>query len=310
MHGEAREIAVDIVRADGTRLPALVNSVLGRGDGECPACIRTAVFDATDRRAYERELLDARRRAEESEARARVLAQTLQQSLLPPAPPQIPGLDVAAVYRPAGAGDEVGGDFYDVFESRDGDWVICIGDVRGKGARAAVVTALARYTLRAAAIRLVAPAQVLEALNDTLLREEGDASCTVAYARVHCEPGRSCRVTVACGGHPLPLLVRPHGPAVPVGRPGTLLGALDTVSIQDVDASLRPGEAVVFYTDGVTEARGEHGFFDDERLAALLETMGARTASEIAQEIVDVVVDFQDGHPRDDIAVLVVRMAE
>jgi sigma-B regulation protein RsbU (phosphoserine phosphatase) len=134
MQGEAREIAVDIVRADGSRLPALINSVVARGDNGSPTYVRTAVFDATDRRAYERELLAARRQAEESEARARVLAQTLQQSLLPPATPQIPGLDVAAVYRPAGQGGEVGGDFYDVFESREGDWIVSIGDVRGKGA--------------------------------------------------------------------------------------------------------------------------------------------------------------------------------
>ena len=308
MQGEAREIAVDIVRADGSRLPALINSVVTRGADGSPAYVRTAVFDATDRRAYERELLAARRRAEESEARARLLAKTLQQSLLPPATPQIPGLEVAAVYRPAGRGDEVGGDFYDVFESRRGDWIVSIGDVRGKGADAAVVTALARYTLRAAAIRVEEPAQVLDTLNDVLLQEDEDASCTVAYARVRCQPGRWCRLTVACGGHPLPVLVRPSAPSTPVGQPGTLLGWFDRIEASDVTAMLHPGDAVVFYTDGVTEARGDEGFFDEERLAALLDTMGDKDAQAIAQEVVDVVVDFQHGLPRDDIAVLVLRM--
>ena len=305
MQGEARQIAVDIVCADGRRLPALVNSVVSK-DGS----IRTAVFDATDRRAYERELLDARRRAEASEARARLLAQTLQRSLLPPAPPKIPGLDVAAVYRPAGQGDEVGGDFYDVFESREGEWVIAIGDVRGKGAAAAVVTALARYTLRATAIRVREPARVLETLNDVLLREEDDSHCTVAYARVHCEPGTACRITVACAGHPLPLRVGPSSPPEPVGRPGTLLGLLDSIDVYDVTATVGPGEAIVFFTDGVTEARGDDDFFEDERVAELLDRLRDQDARGIAQGLVDVVVEFQNGSPRDDIAVLVAKVPE
>ncbi|HEX2048022.1 MAG TPA: SpoIIE family protein phosphatase [Acidimicrobiales bacterium] len=303
MQGEARQIAVDIVCADGRRLAALVNSVLSQ-----EGLIRTAVFDATDRRAYERELLDARRRAEASEARARVLAQTLQRSLLPPAPPKIPGLDVAAVYRPAGTGDEVGGDFYDVFESREGEWVIAIGDVRGKGATAAVVTALARYTLRATAIRVREPARVLETLNHVLLREEDDSHCTVAYARVHCQPGDACRVTVACAGHPLPLRVGPSSPPVPVGEPGTLLGLLDSIEVSNVTVTLGPGEAIVFFTDGVTEARRDSEFFEDDRVADVLSRLGHEDARGMAQGLVDVVVDFQDGSPRDDIAVLVAKV--
>ena len=308
MQGEAREIAVQVVRADGGRLPALVNSVVTRDAAGRPAFIRTAVFDATDRRAYERELLDARRRAEASEERARLLAQTLQQSLLPPEPPQIPGLDVAGAYRPAGRGDEVGGDFYDVFESREGDWVVVVGDVRGKGAEAAVVTALVRHALRATAIRLRQPARVLETLNQVLLHQDGDNLCTVVYARLRCQPGRSCRVTVACGGHPLPLRLAPGSPPVPFGRPGTLLGLLDPIEVVDQATTLHPGEAVVFYTDGVTEARGREGFFGDDRLASLLDTMRDLDATAMAQGIVDEVVAFQDGHPRDDIAVLVARM--
>ena len=310
MQGEAREIAVEIVRADGRRLPALVNSVLKRDEAGRPAVVRTAVFDATDRRAYERELLDARRRAEASESRARVLAQTLQQSLLPPARPRIPGLDVAAAYRPAGRGDEVGGDFYDVFETAKGEWVAVIGDVRGKGVGAAVITALARYALRATAIHDPRPSRVLEAVNEVLLREHGDCSCTVAYARIRPEPGPSCRITVACGGHPPPLRVGPSSPPEPIGQPGTLLGLLDSVRVVDVSTTLAPGEAVVFFTDGVTEARGDAGFFGDDRLTTLLESMRGASASDIAAGVVDEVVAFQNGHPRDDIAVLVVRTPE
>jgi sigma-B regulation protein RsbU (phosphoserine phosphatase) len=97
-----------------------------------PRMIRTAIFDATERRGYERELLRAKQRAEASEAQAKALARTLQQTLIPQAPPEIPGLDVAAVYRPAGSGDEVGGDFYDIFEVGAEDWVIVVGDVCGR----------------------------------------------------------------------------------------------------------------------------------------------------------------------------------
>ena len=308
MQGAAREIAVEIVRVDGRRLPALVNSVVTRDEEGRPAFVRTAVFDATERRAYERELLEARRRSEASEARARLLAHTLQQSLLPPALPEIPGLDVGAAYRAAGAGDEVGGDFYDVFESSMGDWVVVVGDVRGKGAEAAVVTALARYTLRATALRDPQPTRVLETLNEVLLRDQGDSFCTLVCARLRVERGRSCHVTVACGGHPPPIRVAPSGPAAVLGRPGTLLGLLDQVNVVDVEATLAPGEALVFFTDGVTEARGDEGFFGEARLTTALDALRGEDAGATARSLVDHVVAFQDGNPRDDIAVLVVKV--
>ena len=133
--GTAREIALDIVGADRRRIPALVNAVLERDAAGVPVVIRVAVFDATERREYERELQRSKEQAEESDRHSRLLARTLQQSLIPPALPPIPGIDIAAAYRPAGSGDEVGGDFYDVFEVGDGDWVVVIGDVCGKGWR-------------------------------------------------------------------------------------------------------------------------------------------------------------------------------
>ncbi|HEV3365789.1 MAG TPA: PAS domain S-box protein, partial [Acidimicrobiia bacterium] len=151
LQGQVREIALDLVCADGRTLPVLLNSVLKTDETGAAVLSRTMIFDATERRSYEQELLRAKRSAEESEARARLLAETLQRSLIPPAPPAIPGLDVAAVYRPAGYGDQVGGDFYDVFETGRDDWALVVGDVCGKGPEAAAVTALARYTLRAAA---------------------------------------------------------------------------------------------------------------------------------------------------------------
>jgi sigma-B regulation protein RsbU (phosphoserine phosphatase) len=122
MQGKVREIAVQLVCQSGSRLPVLVNSVLTRDAEGTPRLVRTAIFDATERRAYEEELLAARRRAEESEARARALANTLQATFFPPAIVSPPGLDVGGAYRPAGDGSEVGGDFYDVFETGRGTW--------------------------------------------------------------------------------------------------------------------------------------------------------------------------------------------
>ena len=156
LHGIAREIALDLVCADGRRLPVLVNAVLERDEAGSPLVIRTAVFDASHRRRYEEELLREKQRATS-------LARTLQQTLIPPHVPSIDGLQVAAEYRPAGDGTEVGGDFYDIFQADDDDWVVTIGDVCGKGVGAAVVTALARYTLRAAAMQDPSPAHGLVA---------------------------------------------------------------------------------------------------------------------------------------------------
>ena len=159
MNGTAREIAFDVITRSGGVVPVLVNAVAERGPDGAVLAVRLAVFDATHRREYERELVRAKARAEASEQQARSLARTLQQTLIPPTPPAIPHLDVATAYRPAGDGTEVGGDFFDVFQVGAQDWVLTIGDVCGKGAAAAVVTALARHTLRAAAMITATPPQ-------------------------------------------------------------------------------------------------------------------------------------------------------
>ena len=156
---------------------------------------------------------------------ASTIAHTLQTSLLPPVLPELPGMELAAAYRPAGKGYEVGGDFYDVFSTADDQWYLVIGDVCGKGAEAAAVTALARYTIRAAAVRRRSPAAILRWLSDAMIQQSGGGGrfCTIACA--HLDLGRApARVTVACGGHPLPLLVRADRSSEEVGAPGTLLG--------------------------------------------------------------------------------------
>ena len=305
MQGLAREIALDIVAAGGKRLPALVNAVVKEVEGR-PGIVRVAVLPASDRREYERELLRARQAAEASEERARVLAETLQASLIPPAPPRIPGVDVGAAYRPAGSGAEVGGDFYDVFEIGRDDWAVVIGDVLGKGAPAATVTALARYTVRAAAVQVREPSLILTMLNDAMRRQQAETFCTIAYARVQRGKG-GVRVTLASGGHPLPVLVS-GGTVSEVGEPGTLIGVVEDPHLDDVQIILAPGDVLTFFTDGVTEGRHSGEFVGEARLMKFLAANSHEEASVIAERVVDEVVSFQDDYPRDDIAVVTLKV--
>ena len=308
MQGAVREIALELRCADGRRLPVLLNSTLRTADDGAPVMIRTTVFDATDRRRYEAELLHARQEAERSEGRARLLAQTLQASLIPPAPPSIPGLDVAAVYRPAGDGTLVGGDFYDVFSTARDDWAIVLGDVCGKGADAARVTALARYTVSATAIRTRRPSLVLRTLNTALLQHDTERFCTAAYARLRIGAGRPARITVASAGHPLPLRVTAAGEVDELGKPGDLLGVMDEPRLQDTTAELRPGDVLVFYSDGVPEARQGSAFYDEEALRDVVSRTRTQSADTIATAILDDVMVFQAGLARDDIAVVVLKV--
>ena len=307
MQGKVREIAVQLLCQSGRRLPVLVNSVLTHDAAGAPRLIRSAIFDATERRAYEEELLAARRRAAESEARATALASALQASFLPPAVVSPPWLDVGGAYRPAGDGSEVGGDFYDVFETGRGTWAIALGDVCGKGVAAAVVTALARYTLRAEALRTPYPSAVLAGLHDALLRYHPDHFCTVLFLAIDHTAG-GIRLNVASGGHHLPLRRRADGRFDTIGGTGTILGMLDRPQLTDSAASLESGDVVVLYTDGVTEGRRDRQFFDEERLLGAITEAAPGAAQQIADAIVASALDFQHGDARDDMAVVVIKV--
>lgn len=306
LQGHVREIAVDVVCRSGARLPVLINSVLKRDPAGNPVVIRTAMFDATERRAYEQELLAARQRAEASEVRAKELARTLQTTFLPPAVLPVPGLDVAGAYRPAGDGSEVGGDFYDVFETGAGAWAVVLGDVCGKGAGAAVLTALARYTVRAEVLRMESPAAVLAALSEALLRYYPDEFCTAVFALLS-PASTGTRLVVSSGGHHLPLCLRADGTVETLGRSGTILGLVDQPDLTDVRTTLHDGDVVVIYTDGVTEARHEGEFFDEDGLCSVLRDAATWGAQAIADHIVASALAFQGGHARDDMAVVVMK---
>jgi phosphoserine phosphatase RsbU/P len=307
MHGSAHEIALDMVRRDGERLPVLVNSVLEADPDGRPVVVRTAIFDATQRREYERELLRAKQRAEESEARATSLARTLQETLIPPTPPQIPGLDIAAHYRPAGDGTEVGGDFYDIFQVGAGDWAIVLGDVCGKGIDAAVITALVRYTVRAVSVEHPLPARALALVNEVLRQHRTARFCTVAFVRLR-QVGGHWECLISSAGHPLPMLRPASGPVRVVGRPGTLLGVVDAPLLHDVPVRLGPGDALLLYTDGIPEARNGDRFFGERRTAEVL-GRPAGSAAESAAGLLNDVLEFQGDVPRDDIALVVVRVS-
>ena len=307
MQGMLREIAVEVISASGLRLPMLVNALLKRdGDGH-PQVIRAVMFDASERLAYERELVAARRRAEESEARARVLAETLQRSFLPPDIVAVPGLDVGGAYRPAGDGSEVGGDFYDVFRTSQETWGIVLGDVCGKGASAAVVTALARYTVRAEALHVSAPAAVLVGLHKALVSGYPDTFLTVLFLLLDAVP-EGHRLRVATGGHSLPLCRRADGSIETLGYPGSFLGMAETAQISEFATLLRPGDMVVLYTDGVSEARQGGSFFGEAGIAEVAGAAAGQPAQAVADAVVAAALAFQRGPARDDIAVVVVKV--
>ena len=241
------------------------------------------------------------------QARA-AIAHTLQRSLLPPDVPLLPGLEVAARYRPVGPDVEVGGDFYDVFAAGGGRWGVMIGDVSGKGVPAASLTALARYTVRAAARGQASAAAVLDILNRTILDEGRDDErfCTVALALIDHDPG-GIHMTLSCGGQPLPVLVDRDGAMRSLGRAGTAIGLFADPTLSDTSHPLRPGDSVVFYTDGVVEARSPEGAFGDGLLEATLASCAGRPAEDVARAVEQAVLDFGGGVQRDDLAVLVVR---
>ena len=200
------------------------------------------------------------------------IATTLQRSLLPPRLPIVPGVTIAARFRAAGETSEVGGDFYDVFGVGDA-WMVVVGDVTGKGPTAATITSLARYTMRTAAMYERSPGAVLARLNAALAADPDRRQiCTVACARIEPAEDGTLRVDLARGGHPPPFLISAAGGAEPVGTPGPLLGAFDGGDWEESHFVVGAGDALVFYTDGVTDTRGEDGdIFGEERLSRLLD---------------------------------------
>ncbi len=234
----------------------------------------------------------------------REIAGTLQRSLLPPALPDVAHFALAATYKTPGDTVLVGGDFYDIFPLRGPGWGVVIGDVQGKGSAAATLTALARYTVRAGALTLRNPKQVLRALNEAVIRESGERFLTVCLMTL--QPSRDgLRGRLCVAGHPLPFIVRANGEVAQVGRPGTLLGVVPEVELSVVTFDLRAGDAIVLFTDGLIEARHDNEQFGNHGVREVLETCAGNSPTQIVAALEEAVTIHGRGEPRDDLAILV-----
>ncbi len=261
------------------------------------------------------QLLQSVRR--ESDAREAALRQrdqvaiALQQSLLPPDLPAIPGLEIGAHYH---AGTEmVGGDFYDVFNLGEDTWGIVLGDVCGSGPEAASQTALTRHTVRTAAMFDTDPATVLHTLNRALLRSNTTRFTTATFLRLHRDADRGdVAVSIASGGHPPPLIRRLDGSFEESSARGPLLGVtdFDADALQVADYSLGPGETLVLYTDGLTEARSAGVLFDVDGVMATMTRLPAEPPARLANALVDAALQHADGPLRDDVAIVILRVRD
>src|SRR3954452_23243040 len=237
------------------------------------------------------------------------IADTLQAELLPTEIPDIPGIDVAVRYRAAGELNRVGGDFYDVFGRGLNEWAVVIGDVSGKGAPAAAVTALARYTLRTASANAPTPSVALDALNEALLERRRDQEfCSVAVAYMKLKDDR-LEVKLSLGGHPPAIVNRASGRVELVGQPGMLIGFAHDPPLHDDDLLLEPGDTLLLYTDGVTDTARDGDRFGDARLQALVDGLDPTLpASAMSETIEHTAAAHAGGQPQDDMALVAVQV--
>ncbi|GAA3079055.1 SpoIIE family protein phosphatase [Streptomyces roseofulvus] len=239
------------------------------------------------------------------------ISQSLQRSLLPPDLPKIPGVEVDVIYRAAGEGNEVGGDFYDVFPIRDDVYGFAIGDVCGTGPEAAAVTGLARHALRLLAREGFGGPAVLERLNAAIL-DEGARSrfLTLLYGELRPQSDGSAILKVVCAGHPLPLRLRPDGTVTPAAEPQPLLGVMEDLELYEETFTLDPGDVLLCVTDGVTERREGTRMLGDDGLADALRTCTGLTAGAVGGRILRAVERFAHAPASDDMAILTMRLRE
>jgi PAS domain S-box-containing protein len=237
------------------------------------------------------------------------ISQSLQRSLLPPELPHVQGVEVEVIYRAAGEGNEVGGDFYDLFPIRDGAYGFAIGDVCGTGPEAAAVTGLARHALRLLAREGFGGPAVLERLNSAIL-DEGARSrfLTLLYGELWPQEDGSAVLKVVCAGHPLPLRLRQNGTVEPAAEPQPLLGVMDDLELYEQTVTLDPGDVLLCVTDGVTERREGTRMLGDDGLTEVLTTCTGLTAGAVAARIMRAVERFASDAPSDDMAILAMRV--
>jgi len=245
----------------------------------------------------------ARQRTEELYRRTEQTARTLQESLLPAQIPDVPSCELAIRFTPAGADDLVGGDFYDVFAVGRDHWAVVVGDVCGKGAGAAAVTAMARWTLRTLAATVLPPDDVLRSLNDVMRNQAAEQRfITIIYALLEVRESVA-HVRIACAGHPPAIAVSPSGEPAIVPASGDLLAVWPEIRLHEVELTLQPGASLVFYTDGVTD-QGPGVERSAER--AIRKLHGERSADALADALRDEARRWTNA-PRDDVAIVALR---
>ncbi|MGW3563609.1 SpoIIE family protein phosphatase [Streptomyces sp. NPDC000941] len=239
------------------------------------------------------------------------ISQSLQRSLLPPELPDVTGVEVEVIYRAAGEGNEVGGDFYDLFPIRDGAYGFAIGDVCGTGPEAAAVTGLARHALRLLAREGFGGPAVLERLNTAIL-DEGARSrfLTLLYGELWPQEDGSAELKVVCAGHPLPLRLRQDGSVEPAAEPQPLLGVMEDLELYEQTVTLDPGDVLLCVTDGVTERREGTRMLGDDGLVDVLTACTGLTAGAVASRVLRAVERFAAQPPSDDMAILAMRVPE
>lgn len=235
------------------------------------------------------------------------VASALQASMVPERLPDVAGLELASQYLPAGNGREVGGDFLDVFALGPQTWAFMLGDVSGKGAEAAAVSAATRYTLRALADEDVPPSETLREVNASLLSHTDlERHCTLVYGQLR-PTDEGCSVVFALAGHHPPLVLRTTGDVEEVGTLGTALALFDQPELHDTTLHLARGDHLCVFTDGLVEARREGEMFGAERVADLLRRHNGRPAAELSTLLVDAVHAFHGQQLADDLAILLIK---
>jgi len=236
------------------------------------------------------------------------LARTLQRSLLPETLPVLEQLTLASAYHPVGEGNEVGGDFYDVFTTPLGCW-LAVGDVCGKGPEAAAVTALVRHSIRAFAFVRASPAQVLGAVNEVMLGHAlAQRFATVVLARLDLA-SNPIKAVVAGAGHPPPILLGSEGARECPATPGTMLGVRSGSNVSDLAFELQPGSTLVLYTDGLLDAGAPRRELTPSELCHMLAAHTAAAPHAVVQQLERLAFSSGAGRLRDDVAIVAAQVS-
>lgn len=257
-----------------------------------------AVQDITERKQIEQQQQNILEREHR-------VADTLQQALIPTQIPyNLEGWTVAARYQPALKEAQVGGDFYDVFKLGDGRVAVLIGDITGKGLAAAIRVAAVRHTLRSYAFLDPSPASVMALTNDALCREGADEQnvLTAFFAVMSLE---DATITYANAGHEPPIVRRANGEIITLRTTGPMLGMLESVQYSERIVQLKPGDDVIMFTDGITEARHNNIMFETAGIIESLTRIGDAKPDEIAEALLQAATLHAGGSLQDDAAIVV-----